>query len=718
MGTVWHNVKIGGGGYCTGIDASNDGATICIRTDTYGGYVWEPGPGKWRQLITRQSMPSGWNGVDNNAGITELRVAPSDANRLYMAYMGDNWVSFDRGYTWNKNGLNWDFQYESSANGLGARILGQKMAVDPANPDVVYWGTPSAGVYVSTNAGRTWTLISTATIPACATAISGYFPGHPGICFDPTSGTTGGKTNKIYIPVYGTGLYVSTDAGATWNVSSGAPTKILHGRVAVDGIYYCANSDASNANTIWKFSAGSWTAIGHASRGAVSIIPDISDATRLILVGDGGYLAVSTNRGASWNALLTTVTRTSSDIPWLAWTAESYMSVGDMIFDPANPTTIIFAEGIGPWTTTFSGTPSSTAWTSRTKGIENLTGNTVCLPPGGKPLMGGWDRSVFYIADPETYPSTHSPDNSQSIRMAWDIDWASSDPTFIAYNSFWNGAVDNLLGWKSTDRGQTWTAFSGMPVDPSAALPGGCIACSTPQNIIIIPANDSFPFYTKDGGATWSKITIAGVPTSGEAGYGHAYFSSNKCVAADRVAANTFYIFNYITQGLYRSTDSGDTWTKMNTGNIDTQAVVSNAKLVSVPGQQGHLFLAGGRTGNPGDANPGGTKFRRSTDGGATWADVGGGTWAEPYCVALGAAAPGQSYPAVYAVGWLNSVFGIYRSIDNCVSWTNIGDYPANWLDAIKNIDASKDDYGTVYVSFSGASNAYRTEAMQYGRLR
>jgi hypothetical protein len=462
----------------------------------------------------------------------------------------------------------------------------------------------------------------------------------------------------------------------------------------------------------------------------------------------------------------------------MAWTKETFMSVGDCLFDPVVANKIWFAEGIGMWTTSFSGNPSTMVWTSASEGIENLTCNEVIVPPNGKPLCANWDRSVFRIADPEAYPSTHSPDNTVSIRMAWDIDYATSDPNFVAYPSFWDGNTSDPFGWYSTDGGQNWSQFAAFPsggnkvVNPAGSndRTGGCIAVSTSQNIIIVPSNSGTPWYTKNGGATWTEILISGTPrnvtgdtTSGsrvitntdttnlvsglqvaaisgtlpicsissidsatqftvsqnatattvgttfdcESGWGNAYFNHMKSVAADKVNTGTFYLYNYLTRRCYRSTDQGDTWTQMNSVQLPS-TTINQSCLKAVPGQAGHLFIAGGTVGNPSDTKPGGTRLSRSTDGGATWSEVtAGGTIREPFCVGFGAAFPGQSYPSVYFVGWLNSVFGIYRSTDNCASWVKIGDFPGGWFGAGKSIDADKSSFGKVYAALAGASFVY-----------
>src|SRR5581483_7522072 len=76
------------------------------------------------------------------------------------------------------------------------------------------------------------------------------------------------------------------------------------------------------------------------------------------------------------------------------------------------------------------------------------------------------------------------------------------------------------------------------------------------------------------------------------------------------------------------------------------------------------------------------------------------------YCFGYGAAAPGQSYPAIYIVGYVNNVYGIWQSNDNAHSWTQIGTNPNNSIDSITTISGDANVYGQVYVGFSGSGYA------------
>jgi hypothetical protein len=585
------------------------------------------------------------------------------------------------------------------------RTLGQKMAVDPANPSVVYVGTPQNGLFVTSDGGVTWQSIG--TIPKSAPASNGQFPGITGIVFDPSSGITDGKTNTIYASSYGHGVYRSTNAGVSWTQLADGPSNVGHGKIATDGAYYVTGNDGSS---VWRYFSGAWTNITPTTKDSWdTVITDPFDPARVIAVRAGGSLDISRDRGATWSGIIWGPDgrdyRVATDIPWLAWTNERWMSVGDMLFDPAAPNRLWFAEGIGVWYTDLPNTPvppTSIIFTSQSAGIEQLVANQVISPPGGKPVLASLDRPVFYVNNPDEFPSTHGPDNQHAIIMGWALDYASTDSAFIVGLFNWWGLEKSAY---SMDGGQIWTRFATYPPTIANGKIGGGIAASTPMNMVWAPSNNSSVYYTKDGGATWTPISIFGVGTIGETGWGWAYYLRRHIVAADRVAAGTFYIYNYLG-GLFRSTDGGANWTLVYSGHIAPWSNF-NAQLRSVPGRAGHLFFTSGPQGNPGDAHPAANPFVRSTNGGETWTAV-------PNVLevrAFGFGATVRAYPTIFIVGWVNRVYGIWQSDDNGQSWVKIGVFPLDSLDNVTTIEGDKNMAGKVYIGFGGSGYAYGLES-------
>src|SRR6266540_2780836 len=192
---TWKPLRIGAGGWLTGIDIAPD-STMVVHTDTYGAYLWNGL--QWQQLVTSTSMPAADVSMGHSGGVYEIRIAPSDANVLYMEDLGCVYRSGDKGATWTKPAFS---PVVADANDP-YRMNGQKLAVDPNNPDVVYVGTPQSGLFVTTDGGASWQSVS--GVPVSAQDGSGLFPGITGIVFDSTSGTG--------VPSLGTNL----DGAAYW----------------------------------------------------------------------------------------------------------------------------------------------------------------------------------------------------------------------------------------------------------------------------------------------------------------------------------------------------------------------------------------------------------------------------------------------------------------------------------------------------------------------
>jgi hypothetical protein len=96
-----------------------------------------------------------------------------------------------------------------------------------------------------------------------------------------------------------------------------------------------------------------------------------------------------------------------------------------------------------------------------------------------------------------------------------------------------------------------------------------------------------------------------------------------------------------------------------------------------------------------------------TTDGGNTFVKSTAFTYA--WQVALGKAASGQTYPAIYVYGLLatDPKWGIFQSVDGGSTFNRISYYPYGIFDVPYDMAASWDVFGAVYVGFSGNSYYY-----------
>jgi hypothetical protein len=679
---TWQTLNVGAGGWLTGIDVAPDG-TMVARTDTYGAYIWNGA--QWQQLITATSMPAGFVTPNSNSeGVYEIQIAPSNSNIMYMTYEGYVFKSTNKGTTWTET----SFAPVTENTGDGYRFWGQKMAVDPANPNVVYVGTPRNGLFVTADGGSTWQSVS--AVPVSLTDGSGNHPGITGIEFDQALGAAGGKTNTIFAASYGNGVYESTNGGTSWS-AIGGPSNVVYAAVSGTGVYYSTDGTA-----LWSYQNGTWKRLLSDSHwGVETVAVNPNNPSEIVAQAEAGRISVSYDGGATWSGYGGNYQLAATDVPWLATTG-TYMTIGGTVFNPQVPNELIASAGVGVWTTNIptSGFTSNTpvVWTSQSIGIEQLVANEIIVPPGGNPVLASWDRPFFYINNSNAYPAIYSPNTGNSLTHGWSVDYASSNPSFIV------GIADNWGTEKSgysTNGGKTWTTFPSFPSGLDGKI-GGTIAASSPTNIIWAPAGGIDPYYTLDSGKTWNPITLPGI--SSWSRFDSAYYLDVRTVTADRVLPNTFYLY-YAGAGVYKTTNGGSTWTQVYSGQLSAYSYY-NAELQSVPSKVGNLFFTGGpQSGYPNEP------FMFSNDGGATWAAVPNVT--QVNCFGFGAPAPGQSYPSIYIVGWVNNVYGIWQSVDDAQSWTQIGTYPTGNLDKIKTISGDPNIYGQVYVGFAGSGYAY-----------
>jgi len=707
--TNWQDLEVGGGGFVRGLIVHSDG-TMVGRTDTVGAYLYNGT--SWVQLVNSSSMPAAFiNSTDiatfstsgpAGGGVYEVGIAPLNSSLMYMAFDGYVFKSTNKGGTWTQTSFAQDTSMNANQDPYAQ--VGQKIAIDPANNNIVYVGAPSSGLRVTTDGGSTWNTV--AGVPAGTNA------GIVGILFDPSSPVVGGVTQGIYAHRDGTGLYHSTNGGSTWTQTTGGPTDVRYAAITTTGLYYAVGGD-----TVWLYNGKTWTNLGPTSAGKIfhSIAINPFNQSEIVAGTESGQINISYNGGSTWTGMLfaTGSGLASSDIPWLVSANSNngvngpyyYLTGGGLAFSPIVNGLLFQSAGTGMWrqnvpTNATASTPF--VWNDFSAGIENLVTNAIVVPPSpgtGLPILVSWDRPFFKVTNPDAYQSTYGPVSADKVVAGWSADYASSDPTFIV--GIADGAVfgaPEQSGY-STDGGATWTRFA---TNAPGSGSGGTIAASTPQNIIWAPADRAQPSYTTNQGASWNPINLPGV--GDWSNFHFAYYLKQRSVTADRVLANTFYLY-YGNYGVFKTTNGGATWTEVHTGALDPGYYGYNSTIMSVPGNAGHLFYTSGNIGGTTPNSPRAVPFYRSTDGGATWQAV--ANVIAVTCFGFGAAAPGKTYPAIYIVGFVNNVYGIWQSIDNASTWTNIGNYPLGRLEFIGAISGDPNIFGRVYVGTGGGSYAY-----------
>ena len=263
-----------------------------------------------------------------------------------------------------------------------------------------------------------------------------------------------------------------------------------------------------------------------------------------------------------------------------------------------------------------------------------------------------------------------------------------------------------------------------MAVGPGFII-GGCIAASSSTNILQVQAvgyaASGYPiWYTTDGGSTWHNPDSS-LNTIASSWYNNYQATFHSC-AADRVDANTFYLYNINVNGgghdaLYISTNGGRSWTQQcsdcagGRGFGGPFGIVSGLK--SAPGLSGYLcFSTGGAPGN----NTALHNFWCSKNHGATWTAPSNVENVVTY--GFGAAKPGSTgcggsgCPSIYLAGEADTsgsfVYSFWRSDDWGKTWKDVGSiYPLGIFGIIADIDGDKSAWGTFYIGTYGQGAYY-----------
>ena len=237
-------------------------------------------------------------------------------------------------------------------------------------------------------------------------------------------------------------------------------------------------------------------------------------------------------------------------------------------------------------------------------------------------------------------------------------------------STFYFGSVDGGV-WKTTDAGVTWTpTFDGQPIASIGALevapsnPNVLYAGTGESDIRSALSSGDGVYKSTDGGQSWRNVglhdsrqisRIVVDPRNADVVYvgvlGHAYGPND-------------------TRGVYKSTDGGANWTRV----LDKGANIGVSDLAMAAENPNILFAGTWNAHRPPWSTypplqgPGGGLYR-STDSGATWTQLTGkglpdGDWGR---VGVAVAPDGKR---VYALIDAGKTSGLYRSDDGGDSWT------------------------------------------------
>jgi hypothetical protein len=517
----------------------------------------------------------------------------------------------------------------------------------------------------------------------------------------------------------GANLYKSTDGGASWTPVS-TPVSgfhIPHMVRAADGVFYVvftkdAGPGAGGPGRLYKFDGTNWTLLksvdpaGGTNFGLGGVSVFGTGATTRIALG-------VTNSWGNWSGQQIVQLSDDGGQTWreIAATMPGEIASGwvdDVEIDPSNRDHILHVHG-GGIVETRNASSATPSWNGTIDGIEETATLALATPPAGAPYIvvnSSGDIGTWLHTDLTKKP-TLGPSSQWSNGISADMAW--SDPLYIASVGVINSTGVGTGYW-SGDGGKTWASFATL-------APGGAQNTSNEASIAVTARNkavwapaDSVPSYTTDNGATWIATNLPSLP-SVATGVHRGYR-----LAADRKNPNKVYAYDsggawWGSAGkVYVSTDGGRTFT-LSQGSVAAglRANPFSATSMAVnPNVEGDIWLADGNA------------VYHSVDSGATWTKLSNfaslwgsrdpSQWPEVQgasVVALGKAAPGAAYPAaVYVVGVVNGVWGVYRSDNGGAAWTRIND-DAHRFGGIGVMAADQNVHGRVYVSGNGRGVLY-----------
>jgi hypothetical protein len=520
------------------------------------------------------------------------------------------------------------------------------------------------------------------------------------VTFDPTS-------SKCAYSVEGFGIYESTTGpSGTFSLLSGSPTLPNTMFYDPNGNLWAINYNESSGGNIYKKpAAGSFakvtTGLGSFEATSLAVVPNNAN---IIAGSDGnGQPFITKDGGTTWKGRWGLVKQAifNTRIAWIGIVRGKDHPNGCSAGGPYPMCAdysgrFYLAHGFGSWY--FDSAKISDPNTDELQWIEDCAGwelleisNVMCIP-GGNPWASAHDRGPFEITDEVGFNNLNHfgdgrlhnncfiPPSSNS--SCWWIDRVGNSTTKLIQATYF---FDSASG-QSNDAGQTWTALSGSPA--STVIPCQLIS---PQDgeLYLFPTNNAQPIFSTNGiGGPWSNITE--FTADGLNGFSQSEFAYSRSVTLDH-ATGTIWAFCWgnvsgTNRGVWKK-PLGGAWTKVYSGYIYSNLGSGGSRLHFVQGTTDDLLY---------QADFSSPLFISSGTNGATWTQV--ANTSSVGAIGIGKAPDGLTYPAIYFIGSVSGVWGLYVSYDKfATAPIFIIAYPGNTADNITWIEGKMDKFGEVY---------------------
>ncbi|HEV7778940.1 MAG TPA: cellulase [Luteibacter sp.] len=702
---AWHSVRIGGGGYVSGlVFHPRERGLYYARTDVGGAYRWDAASSRWIAITD-------WIDADeaNLAGIDSLALDPNDPDRVYLAagtYTSDKvgngaiLRSTDRGKTFQRA----DLPFKLGGNELG-RGNGERLAVDPNDGRTLLFGSRGAGLWRSDDHGAHWAWVD--TFPAVATAPSATAEnrwrrqaiGIVFVVYEPTTGKPGQPTPTVFagVSTRETSLFRSDDGGRHWVAVAGQPVGLRpnHMRRGGDGTYYLSYGDEPGPDTmhdgaVWKYepSTNRWTDITPIPRngkpsgngwGDIAIDPvdpKVLMASTFALYTPQDLVFRSVDGGLHWANVFARSRFDHSAAPWTKDHTPHWMST--LAIDPFDSDHAMFVTGYGIWASRdLRGFDEGheVNWWFQDEGLEETVPLGLVSPSRGVPLVsavgdldgflhGDLDKAPPQLADPPRYT------NGEGIDVA-----ALAPRTFVRAGRMRNASTIVRAAY-SLDGATSWQAFATEPGESNGA---GSIAIAADASAVLWFADHAaHAFVTRDYGKHWTPSE--GLPASAQ-------------VFADRVDPKYFYAYAADEAKLFVSRDGAMTFQPVAGAFAMALGAGKGAHAYALPGSRGELYIA----------SPSAGLIHGRDDGSLIVHDS---HFDAADSLGFGKAAVGTTKATLFVAGKRDGKRGIYRSTDDGATWLRIND-DSHQFGQVGYVTGDPRVFGRVYFATGGRGIFY-----------
>ncbi len=677
----WRNLEINGGGYVSGVVCSTGiQGLMYARTDRSGAFKYDNKSETWVSITDFITTD------ENHLMSVESLVCDTiEPNRVYMvcgSYDGGNGAIFsssDYGETWQR----FDLPFACGGDTAG-RACGERLAIDPNDSRIIYYGSRSGGLWKSSNYGKTWSVV-----PAFDNygnfAQDNAEIGVMWIVFDKESGEFGNPSMNIYAGVAdieGNTIYKSENAGITWEAIDTGLAGYYPVQAKCDGddnIYMIFNNNVSPEPEPGSGYVYSYNMVDEEFRnitppssssgsgyGSIAVSPQNSN---VIAVSTLGYrypkdnIYISHDGGEHWTAFHNSDTdyfRLSfSSSGWLEKKMDNSLGnwITSICIDPFDSSRVIFATEKG----VFSASETEKLFEESTevtvndlnKGLSILTIDDM-VATSDKIYSVSSDWGGFVNTNSETV-------SSFEIEGSVDIDSAWKNPD-IAVRCGEHGKYAMTPVLFTDNGGETWYSTATLPFEYTSSSVNGSVAVSAEGSTFIWSPDDKgvSPVFTDDFGQTWNECE--GLP-------------SGALVCADKNDNMKYYAVS--ENSFYSSSDGGRSFERVGTRiSENMKPYVSDTSI----------WLCGEET-------------FYSVDGGITFEKLNG---VSSECMAFGKSSDGLSEVIYIAGNVADKGYGVYSSSDNGKSWIMMNGSENIFGKKVIEIVADTKDAGRIYVATDG----------------